>query len=186
MRMRKETEIKFRIGNEGEILRKLGKSGARKNEEGLEHNIVFDSRDGSLRRDGFLLRLRSFAGKNILTFKKTITQAEFKEADEVQTDVKDFETMKEILMYLGFDVFWIYEKKTKHYEIDGTYVCIDTLPFGTFVEIEGEPGKIREVASGLGFDMKNGINQTYLELYEKHCKEKGSDLENLVFWKKSM
>lgn len=181
----KEIEIKFRVGDEGDILRRLGSLGAKKSESGLEHNIVFDSADGNLREDGFLLRLRKFAGRNVLTFKKAITQGEFKEADEIQTDVKDFDLMKEILTNLGYEIFWIYEKETDHYAIGGTYVCIDRLPFGTFMEIEGEPEKIREVASGLGLDMKNGITKTYLELYEDFCREQGKEMENLVFFKKS-
>jgi adenylate cyclase class 2 len=179
----KEIEIKFRVEDEKGILRKLDGIGTKKTEEGLEHNVVFDN--GELREKGFLLRLRKFNNRNVLTFKKTITKKDFKEADEVQTNVKDFDRMKEILMSLGYDVFWIYEKQTSHFSLGDTLICVDRLPFGTFMEIEGTKEGIRDVSSKLGLDMNKGITQTYMELYQDFCKKQGKEMENLVFWKKA-
>lgn len=181
--MPKEIEIKFRIDSEAEILRKLESLGATKTNEGLEHNEVFDN--GKLREKGFLLRLRQFDGKNILTFKTAIEKEEFKKADEIELEVNNLQRMKNILQNLGYEVFWIYEKRTKRFLLEGTKVSIDELTIGTFMEIEGSESSIRNVIEKLGLDPMEGITDTYFDLYEKFCKEKGMEMENLVFWKKA-
>ncbi|MEE9323375.1 MAG: class IV adenylate cyclase [Candidatus Aenigmarchaeota archaeon] len=179
----KEIEIKFRVDDEKEMSKKLESIGARKTEEGLEHNLVFDN--GEIRDSGFLLRLRKFNNRSLLTFKKAITKKEFKEADEVQTDVKDFEGMKEILINLGYEIFWVYEKHKTNFSLGNTLICVDRLPFGTYMEIEGNENAIRNVIERLGLDPKKGITKTYLELYQDFCKEQGKEMENLIFWRKA-
>ncbi len=87
-----EIEVKFKIENENEVIKKLDSMGARKVAEGLEHNEIFD--DGSLRGRGMLLRLRKFGNKSILTFKVGITKREFKEAEEIEIEVNNFEKNK--------------------------------------------------------------------------------------------
>ncbi|MCK5018970.1 MAG: class IV adenylate cyclase [Candidatus Peribacteraceae bacterium] len=181
--MPKEIEIKFSVEDENEMLRMLEHIGAEQISSGLEHNIVFDNDE--LRKNNFLLRLRQYAGKNILTFKHTIEQKEFKEANETETHVSDFNAMKEIILSLGYEVFWIYEKERTKFRIRDTIVSIDKLPFATFMEIEGSENGIRDTISKLGLDMTNGITETYLELYQKHCKEKDIEMDNLIFWKRS-
>lgn len=179
----KETEIKFEVKNENEIIEKLKAIGAEKTKEGLEHNSVFDN--GELQKRGILLRLRKFGDKNTLTFKAGITKGEFKEANEIEIEVKDFQRMKTILENLGYGVFWVYEKKTTHFILNGTNISLDRLPFGTYMEIEGTKNEIRNVIGKLGLDPKKGITETYFDLYENLCKEQGKEIENLVFWKKS-
>lgn len=179
----KEAEIKFRVDNENELIGKLKALGAEKTKEGLEHNEVFDN--GDIREKGILLRLRRFGGKNILTFKTAITKGEFKKADEIETEINDFQRTKKILENLGFGVFWIYEKETSRFLLDGTKISLDRLPFGTYMEIEGEESGIRNVIERLGLDPQKGITETYFELYENLCKEQGKEMENLVFWKRA-
>lgn len=178
-----ETEIKFRIKNEDEVIRRLESIGAKKVSGGLEHNEGFDN--GSLRERGVLLRLRKFNGKNILTFKIGITKEKFKKAEEIETGVSDFQKAKTILRNLGFEVSWIYEKKRTLYALGNTTISIDIFPFGSFIEIEGSESGIREVAKGLNMDIKKGITKTYLEIYEDLCREKGREVENLVYWRKA-
>ncbi len=179
----KETEIKFRVENENEIIGRMEALGAEKTKEGLEHNEVFDN--GDIGEKGILLRLRSFGGNNILTFKNGITKGEFKEADEIETGINDFQGAKKILENLGFGVSWIYEKETSRFLLDGTKISIDRLPFGTYMEIEGEESGIRNIIKRLGLDPQKGITETYFELYENFCKERGKEMENLVFWKRA-
>ncbi|UCC91327.1 MAG: adenylate cyclase, partial [Candidatus Aenigmatarchaeota archaeon] len=61
----------------------------------------------------------------------------------------------------------------------------DRLPFGTYMEIEGEESRIRNMIERLGLDPQKGITETYFELYENLCKEQGKEMENLVFWKRA-
>lgn len=180
----KEIEIKFEVKNENEIIDKLKAIGAEKTKEGLEHNSVFDN--GELREKGFLLRLRNFNDRNVLTFKTGITKGEFKEANEIEIEVSDFQRMKTVLESLGYGVSWVYEKKTTHFILNGTKISLDRLPFGTFMEIEGNKNAIRNVIEKLGLDPEKGITETYFELYQDSCKEKEEEMKNLVFWRKSL
>jgi adenylate cyclase class 2 len=183
--MGREIEIKFPVESEEKLVARLLALGAQKMSEGLEHNIVFDN--GDIRKRGILLRLRKTpSGKNVLTIKTTIRKGEFKEADETEIEVSDFAKAKEILAALGYEIWWIYEKEKTRYVLGGTAIDIDRLPFGKFMEIEGSETGIRSAIAKLGLDPKKGIKETYLELYQKYCKDKGIDeMENLVFWKKA-
>jgi len=178
-----ETEIKFKIDNENEIIEKLNSIGAKKVSEGLEHNEGFDN--GSLRENGMLLRLRRFKDKSILTVKIGITKNRFKKAEEIETEVEDFQKTKTILRSLGFETSWVYEKKRTLYTLGKTEISIDRFPFGSFIEIEGDERGIEKVAEKLNLVIKKGITKTYLEVYEDFCKEKGIEPENIVFWRRA-
>ena len=182
--MAKEIEIKFAVEDEEKMAEKLLSSGARKVFEGLEHNVVFDN--GQLHKSGMLLRLRKTSdGKSVLTFKKGVRKAEFKEAEEIETGVSDFKEAKKILTGLGYKIFWIYEKQKSVFSLGNAEVSLDRLPFGTFIEIEGAKPEIRKAITKLGLDPKKGNTQSYLGLYKKYCKDKGIRMDNLVFWKKA-
>ncbi len=179
-----ETEIKFEVGNEDAMTDRILAAGGRKVSEGLEHNIVFDRDD--MAGKGLLLRLRKTGeGKSILTFKRNIGESEFKEAEEIETVVSDFSSAKEILTNLGYEIFWIYEKQKTTFELGGTVVSLDRLPFATFIEIEGSAGSIRNAIARLGLDPKKGRTESYLKLYRQFCEDKGIEMENLVFWRKA-
>lgn len=183
--MSSEIEIKFPVENEEKLVSRLIALGAQKTSDGLEHNIVFD--DGDIRKRGILLRLRKTpSGKNVITLKTTICKGEFKEANEVEIEVSDFAKAKAMLATLGYEIWWIYEKEKTRYILGGTAIDIDRLPFGKFMEIEGSETGIRSAITKLGLDPKKGIKETYLELYQQYCKDKGiEEMENLVFWKKA-
>ncbi len=181
--MAREIEIKFAVGNEERMLQKLLLAGARKASEGFEHNIIFD--DGELRTKGILLRLRKSDEKSVLTFKTAIRKGEFKVADETEIEVSDFQRAREILEGLGYEVWWIYEKQKTTFVLGDAKISLDRLPFGKFIEIEGSEAGIRSAIMKLGLDPKRGIKETYLELYQSRCKEKGMEMENLIFWRKT-
>lgn len=182
--MAKEIEIKFAVDNEDRLVSRLLALGAQKTSEGMEHNIVFDGND--IRKKGILLRLRKTGKTSALTVKTAVRKAEFKEADELEIEVSDFSKAKEIFLALGYEIWWIYEKEKTRYALGETKIDIDRLPFATFMEIEGMETGIRSAIAKLGLDPEKGIKETYLELYQKHCKDKGiTEMENLVFWKKA-
>jgi adenylate cyclase class 2 len=182
--MAREIEIKFAVNDEEKMVGRLLALGAEKLSEGLEHNIVFDNDE--LRNKGVLLRLRKTGnGKNVLTFKSRLPSTGFKERDEIEVEVGDFGKAKEILENLGYEIWWIYEKERTNFGFGGTIVSVDRLPFGTFMEIEGSRAGIRAAIAKLGLDPAKGMTDTYLGLYQKHCEEKGIEMENLVFWKKA-
>ncbi|MCD6590727.1 MAG: class IV adenylate cyclase [Candidatus Aenigmarchaeota archaeon] len=178
-----EIELKFEVENENEILNKLKKLGAEKIFDGVEHNEIFVN--DVIREKKMLLRLRKAGQRNILTLKTNIEKGEFKRANEFEIEISNFSCAKTILENLGFEVFWIYEKIRKDFKINDVKVSVDKLPFGVFVEIEGNEKRILETAQKLGLDIRNGLSKTYMDLYREYCEQRGLEMENLIFWKKS-
>lgn len=181
--MSREIEVKFRIEDGKGILRKLGYAGARKVSEGFEHNECFTG--GLIEEKGYLLRLRKFGDEALLTFKGPPEEGEFKEKEEIETRVSDAGRMRGILEMLGFGIFWVYEKKRTNFILGKAKVSLDRYPFATFLEIEGPSGDIKDAMEKLGLDPGQGIKKDILQLYTEYCEERGQEVENLVFWKKS-
>ena len=57
---------------------------------------------------------------------------------EIEFAVEDFETAKKFLEALGYVQIVIYEKFRTIYELKDSHIMLDELPYGEFVEIEGE------------------------------------------------
>ncbi len=177
-----EIEIKFEIDKDfGEKLRQLG---ARRVEKVFERNIVFDTKDRFLFKQNMLLRLREERNekgkcKTILTFKKPHGKSsEFKEMDEIEVYVSDFELMKNILHELGFEKVWIYEKIRECWRYGNLKISLDVLPkIGKFIEIEGSKDEILDFIENAGLKLKDGIKDNYFIV----CKRKLGRIEDLVF-----
>jgi adenylate cyclase class 2 len=52
-------------------------------------------------------------------------------------------------------------------------VCLDHLPFGDFVELEGPPAAIAEVRSRLGLAGHPASDRNYHALYREHLAGRG-------------
>ena len=57
-------------------------------------------------------------------------------------------------------------------------LCIDELPFGIYLEIEGTRNKIEMVSNELGFNSKDRILETYWEIFDNFKNING--LQSLV------
>jgi hypothetical protein len=55
------------------------------------------------------------------------------------------------------------------------------MPFGVFLEIEGEKARIREVADRLGMAWKERILFNYLEIFEIICQKEGLSFKDVTF-----
>lgn len=80
--------------------------------------------------------------------------------------VDHFETTDRILQALGFHRAQTYEKWRETFSFGGTVCCIDMLPFGAFLEIEGDRDAIRDVARGIGLPWESRILSNYLALFD--------------------
>ena len=173
--MPRELEAKF-VVDALEPLRSMLKSmGTLVKDSRFERNVVFDTPGRDLRARGELLRLRQ-TDKAVLTWKRPSPEpapAGVKAMDEVETTVGDFETAREMLHGLGYeDVLW-YEKFREQWRLGECLVCLDALPFGQFVEIEGEPSAIAKAADCLGLDMGQAKALTYHDLYRDYLARLG-------------
>lgn len=162
-----ETEVKFHVPDPPAVRARLLSLGARSLGRSHEHNIRFENEAKGLRRARNLLRLRRDR-KSTLTYKCAPTQPdpEFKQFREVEVEVSDFDTMRLILTSLGFHPEQVYEKWRETLVLDHTAFCLDDLPFGNFLEIEGPKEQIRGFAARLALDWGRRILLNYLEIFE--------------------
>ena len=176
-----EKEIKVEVENPQQFLSLLIEKKAKKKREGFQRTIRMDTPDNGLEKQGTFLRVRT-GGKNIVTLKKKIkTDGDVFARRELETEVKDPKLLADIFANLGFTKRYIMEKYRIDYEYKNTKISLDELPFGVFVEIEGEPADIKNVANELNLDLSNKIVVTYWDLFEKYKKKTNRKGEDIVF-----
>lgn len=147
-----------------------------------ETNIRYETQDCGLLQKKSLLRLRR-ADRVTLTFKSEPPDpsGEYKIHREYEVTVDDFEAMQNILVSLGFHPEQIYEKKRESYKLGGVLLCLDTMPYGTFLEIEGPGPEIRPLAARLGLEWQKRILTNYLEMFEQIKSELGLSFSDVTF-----
>lgn len=178
---KKEVEIKFKINDLEEIKNKLKEIGAKDMGRVLEHNEKFDNKSGLIGQRGSLLRLRQDE-KARLTLKLYIGRDRFKEMEELEVEVSDFQTVKSILEYLGYRPKWVYEKYRHTFIYKDVEVVIDELPIDeNYIEIEGEKDGILATVKALGLNIKDSTTTTYTKIYRNHCQRKKIQPGDMIF-----
>lgn len=174
--MARELEAKFAAASLDALREVLRAQGEPAKPCRFERNAVFDTPGRELKARGELLRLRQCGGRCVLTWKRPSSLdagAGIKAMEEVETTAGDFGSMSLILRGLGYgEAFW-YEKCRETWRLGEALVCLDLLPFGEFVEIEGEPDVIARAAATLGLDMGAAMALTYHDLYRLHLERLG-------------
>lgn len=134
-----------------------------------EINLRFDNPDGSLRRDFKVLRLRKDTEAKF-TFKGPSEEREggVMSRKEIEFTVSDFESARQFLELLGYIPVVFYEKFRATYELKDIHIMLDELPYGTFVEIEGENVQtLREIAELLGLNWNEMVKAGYHALFDR-------------------
>jgi adenylate cyclase class 2 len=162
-----EIEVKFYLSDMDRIRDRIIELGAVSMGRIFETNIRFDDADNRLIQKKSLLRLRQDK-KSILTFKSEppFKDDQFKILRELEVEVSDFNTMKHILESLGFREEQVYEKWRETFILNRTYLCLDTMPYGNFLEIEGQKEDIKKLASQIGLKWKKRILINYLAIFD--------------------
>ena len=166
-----ETEKKFRLTKRQRdaVLRRLPEIGATLQGEEFEENTLYMGE--ALRNGACVLRLRRVEGRATLTFKKRIpSSAEIKHQLEDETGIADPEAMDSILSALGFTPALVYEKRRQTWVLGKAEIVVDVLPFGLFMEIEGNVNAIKSVERKLGLKGLRAEHSTYPQLTRKHGK----------------
>ena len=177
-----EIEAKFYVRDLDGIITRLHELEARLIQRRiLETNLRFDLPDGSLRSEGRVLRLRRDTEARF-TYKGPSTNEQgILSRTEIEFTVGDFEKAKEFMEALGYQKLLYYDKYRTTYalqtsEVSETsevfvHVMLDELPYGNFVEIEGESSEmIREVANQLNLNWDAAIGTSYTALFERARK----------------
>jgi len=182
----KEIEIKLRITEIPQVrdqLRGLGFEAS--SGRTFEDNWLFDFSSDLLRRSGSLLRLRFYGNQAIITFKDPAERnARYKVREEVQVQVADGESVRQIFLKLGLRETFRYQKFRTEYRPTRNasgHVLLDETPIGSFLELEGQPDWIDQVASQLGFSPHDYILKSYITLFLESGPEPNTNLRAMVF-----
>ena len=144
-------------------------------EESYENNVVFDTPGLNLKERKMLLRLRQKSGRVILTMKRPVAEEldsdQYKIKEEIEVAVSSFEDARTIVMGLGYEEFFIYEKYRSVYQRDSeegpVKLMLDRTPIGHFLEIEGPANLIDVVAAQLGYRKEDYITVNYYTLFRR-------------------
>lgn len=166
-----ETEVKIFVENLEHIEKQLRKLGANRVQERIhERNMRYDTEDGSLTEKGVVLRLREDNGVKLTYKSKGTLDRGVITREELEVEISDFDTMEAILQKFGYDRSMFYEKYRTIYALDNTYVMLDELPFGNFVEVEGtDEDAIISVLMQLGLQDVERRVDSYTKLFD-HVK----------------
>jgi adenylate cyclase class 2 len=200
----RETEAKFYVHDLDRIKGRLEAAGAELIQERvLESNIRFDLPGAPLRARGRVLRLRRDRQAR-LTYKSASKREQgVLSRQEIEFIVEDFEKAKQLLEALGYQKLIYYEKYRATYALpkpSGTlatnhstigeredfggpiHIMLDELPYGKFVEIEGETIEaIHAAAAHLHLRRERAIVASYHALFERVKKALKLPVDDLSF-----
>ena len=177
--MATEVEKKYRLtrGEAESVRRRLEEVGGEAGGgEEFEENTIYTGPGLDPRRR--VLRLRRRRGRALFTFKeREPTASAIKRQREDETEVSDADALAAILEALGYRPALVYEKRRTTWRVRGAEVVLDELPFGLFLEIEGEESSILEAEKLLGLESAEAEHAPYPELTLRHGTMKDGVIE---------
>jgi adenylate cyclase class 2 len=177
-----EIEVKFLVEDLAAMRHRILERGGCSRGRKFERNFRYDDRQGRLQAGRRLLRLREDP-RVTLTYKAPghRPDPDFKVHQEVEVGVDDRAAMEAILAHLGFQRVQCYEKWRESFRLGDVEVCLDELPMGNFLEIEGPREAIRITAGLLGLDWDHRILANYLAIFESLRQTFGLAFKDLTF-----
>jgi len=177
-----EIEVKFNVPTVEPYREQLLVLGATLGQKRVfERNLLLDSPDQQLRQAEQVLRLRQDNGIR-LTFKnKPIQHNELKVREEIEMEVEDLETAVLLFNRLGYQPQLVYEKYRETYHLDTVEIVLDELPYGDFIEIEGDEAEIKRVAEEMELEWNGRLSHNYLELMHQLKQHHNLPFHDLTF-----
>jgi adenylate cyclase class 2 len=181
-----ETEIKFRVANVGELVLRLREAGFRlETPRAFESNVLYDTPDRKMRARTEILRIRSYAGKWLLTHKRLpdsgLGEDRHKHRVETEMEVSDGEALAQVFLSLGLVAAFRYEKWRSEWSDGKGHCVVDETPIGDYAELEGPADWIDDAAARLGVDSGAYITLSYGRLFEQWRDEHHSEANDLTF-----
>ncbi len=141
----------------------------------LETNIRFDLPDARLRSEQRVLRLRRDTEARLTYKDPSKNERGALSRTEIEFTVEDFDKAKQFLEALGYQPVFYYEKYRTTYMLQPfegfIHIMLDELPYGNFIEIEGENiERIQEVSNKLNLKWDTAIGKSYNALFERLCE----------------
>jgi adenylate cyclase class 2 len=183
--MAQEVEIKIRVDDAEEAVARIEGLGAPLvRERHFEDNYLFDLEGDPLLRQGKLLRVRVVDGRGVVTVKTPapkVVGSRFKVRREIETEVADADALVEALVAVGFASRWRYQKYRRVWRLGESRIFLDEIPWGAWLEIEGDPDGIDEIAGCLGYGADRRTRDTYRGIHERQCAERAIPVGDMVF-----
>ncbi len=197
-----ETEVKFCVRSMIDIESRLRQLGARL-QQSRQHelNLRFDNAKGDFHRQGRVLRLRQDDTARLTYQDEGKLNYGALSRREIEFTVDDFDSARQFIEALGYQVVFTYEKDRTIYsllqqtsevfaqhprsgrDLGGleAHIMLDELPYGDFVEIEGEFELLRLIAEELQLNWDKAIPASYHTLFERLCKSRRLIFRDLTF-----
>ncbi|MBK9155322.1 MAG: class IV adenylate cyclase [Chloracidobacterium sp.] len=166
-----EIEKKYRLDKKllVDLTARLVTMGAEFKSEVFEENYLH--RGGVLDERAAVLRLRKVGSDTLLTYKERISyDSDIKHRIEYETHVTDVDAMEKIIQSLGYKLSIVYEKHRKTFHFLDVEVVLDELPFGYYMEIEGEVEEIEAAEKALDITALEPEPRGYPRLAAKYGK----------------
>jgi len=188
--MNKEIEVKFKIKDKEKLLEKLRILGGEKKESVFQRTYGFFTDNYSNIKEGMFPRVRVddpgvINSSAVFTVKvKKEKKSRYFERDEYETEISNYKAVIDILKKFGFTNIHTFDKVREIWILPGSNleILIDTLPFGIFIELEGEKENIEKTIERLELKGKR-ITRAYLGVYEDYCKENNLKIEKDILFK---
>jgi len=164
--MNKETEVKIKI-NDKELQRIEVFLGLDDKIWNFERTYGFFTPDGESIKKGIFPRIKTNSNGNYgklcikVKERKDVDYFERKEYEFASTKVEDYMSL---MMLFGYTDIRIFDKLRKEKNFERTMVSLDKLPFGIYIEIEGDKKPIENVIKILGLENNERIVGAYLKL----------------------
>jgi adenylate cyclase class 2 len=179
-----ETEIKFRVDDLVGLSERLAAAGFHVHTpRSFEANILYDTPDRQMRARTEILRIRNYAGRSTVTYKRLPTDGpsedRHKHRVETETEVADGDALAEIFLSLGLAAVFRYEKWRTEWTDGEGHCVVDETPIGSYVELEGSAEWIDRAAARLDVDPSRYITLSYGRLFDLWRQEHpgaGADL----------
>ncbi len=178
-----ELEVKYRVTDLKRMRERVEALGGECLQPRIfERNLRFDTPDGGLSRAYRVLRLRQDTVARLTYKGPSENRGGARLRQEIEFEVSDFTAARHFLEALGYRVSVAYEKYRATYRLRGVLVTLDELPYGDFVELEGEtPESIHEVSDLLGLRWEARLPDSYLALFERARRALGWKFRDLSF-----
>lgn len=177
-----ETEVKLYIPDLAGVQQKLETAGAELTAPRVyERNVRYDNKERSMTPHGMVVRLREdtrvrLTYKDDGTFENGVVSR-----FEAEVEVSDFDAMETILGKLGYTPYLTYEKYRTTYEMDSAEVVLDEMPYGNFVEVEGDRDTIERIIHTLELGDAKRFDGSYSTLFERVRQKLGLKFNDLTF-----
>jgi adenylate cyclase class 2 len=181
-----ETEIKFHVDDLAGLSQRLETAGFRlQTPRSFESNVLYDTPDRRMRARTEILRIRSYAGRWVLTHKRLPDRGPgedtHKHRIETETEISDGDALAEVFLSIGLVAAFRYEKWRAEWEDGEGHCVVDETPIGNFAELEGPAQWIDRTAKRLGIEPGQYITLSYGRLFDQWRQQNGSQAQELTF-----